>query len=250
MTSYTITVAPNDESDRYTTLVVDTSGGQVAITDVHLHAGGGMNGGQIPVVDFGLLLQAINLAPATSALTAPVEVAPITEHIDTAAATPATWPAPTPPAPDAQQPVQPVSDTAQGDVEAPATSPAAKDNRARKTARARNTARAGKAAADKAAAGKAPAKKAPAKTTAAKTTAAKATPAKATARKAAAAKKTAAKATGNVEGDRERVYRRMPDDFAEVYRQAGTVTGVADHYNVPRYTVNGWLRRHRATAAG
>src|SRR4051812_21052432 len=83
MTSYTITVAPNDDSDRYTTLVVDTSAGHVNITDVHLHAGGGMTGGQTPAVDFGLLLQAINLAPATPALTAhaPINVEPAAEDI-------------------------------------------------------------------------------------------------------------------------------------------------------------------------
>jgi hypothetical protein len=57
--SYTITIAPNDDSGNSTTIVVDTSGDQVSITDVHLHAGGGLAGGQLPTVDFGLLLRAI-----------------------------------------------------------------------------------------------------------------------------------------------------------------------------------------------
>jgi hypothetical protein len=231
MTSYTITVAPNDDSDRYTTLVLDTTAGQVNITDVHLHAGGGMTGGQIPAVDFGLLLQAINLTPGTPALTAPEPApAPAPAAINVEAAT-EDIAAANPPA-SVHQPAaaaQAEQDTRQHAIPAvpapiaedTATSPAAaKSTRARKAGPAKNTARVNKTAADKA-----PAKK-------------------------TAAKKAPTKATGNADGDRERVYRRMPEDFASVYQQAGTVAGVADHYNVPRYTVNGWLRRHRATTTG
>jgi hypothetical protein len=42
-----------------------------------------------------------------------------------------------------------------------------------------------------------------------------------------------------------RPYRRMPEDVAEVYQQAGGATGVANHYGVPRHTAQGWLRRLR-----
>ena len=59
MDSYTITIAPNDDSGNSTTLIVDTSGEQVRITDVHLHATRGLVGGQMPTVDFGLLLRAV-----------------------------------------------------------------------------------------------------------------------------------------------------------------------------------------------
>ena len=36
-----------------------------------------------------------------------------------------------------------------------------------------------------------------------------------------------------------------PDDFAAVYRQAGTTAAIADHYGVPRYTAQGWVGRHK-----
>ncbi|MEU4221649.1 helix-turn-helix domain-containing protein [Actinoplanes sp. NPDC026623] len=49
-----------------------------------------------------------------------------------------------------------------------------------------------------------------------------------------------------------RAYRRMPEDFAAVLRQAGTSTAIADHYGVPRHTAQGWIRRQKQTdgAAG
>jgi hypothetical protein len=46
-----------------------------------------------------------------------------------------------------------------------------------------------------------------------------------------------------------RVYRRMPDDLAEVYAQHGTVVAVAKHYGVPRHTAQGWIGRLRASSA-
>jgi hypothetical protein len=50
-------------------------------------------------------------------------------------------------------------------------------------------------------------------------------------------------ATGN-----ERAYRRMPppEDVIAAYRQVGTVSGLADHFGVPRHTVQGWARRLRS----
>jgi hypothetical protein len=44
-----------------------------------------------------------------------------------------------------------------------------------------------------------------------------------------------------------RAYRRMPDaeQLQAVYEHAGTVTGVAKHYGVPRHTAQGWMARLR-----
>ncbi|MEU4222613.1 hypothetical protein AB0F10_45650, partial [Actinoplanes sp. NPDC026623] len=64
MDSYTITILPNDGSGNSTTLVVETAGDQVCITDVRLHAAGGLTGGKLPTIDFGLLLRAV--APAST----------------------------------------------------------------------------------------------------------------------------------------------------------------------------------------
>jgi hypothetical protein len=45
----------------------------------------------------------------------------------------------------------------------------------------------------------------------------------------------------------ERAYRRMPDaaDVRAAYREVGSVSALADHYGVPRHTVQGWARRLR-----
>ncbi len=45
----------------------------------------------------------------------------------------------------------------------------------------------------------------------------------------------------------ERSYRRMPaaDEVMEAYRQVGTVSGLAEHFDVPVYTVHSWARRLR-----
>jgi hypothetical protein len=44
-----------------------------------------------------------------------------------------------------------------------------------------------------------------------------------------------------------RAYRRMPDadELRAVYERIGTVTGVAEHYGVPRHTAQGWMGRLR-----
>jgi hypothetical protein len=45
----------------------------------------------------------------------------------------------------------------------------------------------------------------------------------------------------------ERNYRRMPpvDDVMAAYHEAGSVSALADHFGVPRHTVQGWARRLR-----
>lgn len=44
-----------------------------------------------------------------------------------------------------------------------------------------------------------------------------------------------------------RVYRRMPDpdEVMAAYAKAGTVSGLADHFDVPLHTVTHWARRLR-----
>lgn len=45
-----------------------------------------------------------------------------------------------------------------------------------------------------------------------------------------------------------RAYRRMPDPdtIMKAYRKIGTVSGLADRFEVPRHTVNHWARRLRS----
>lgn len=45
-----------------------------------------------------------------------------------------------------------------------------------------------------------------------------------------------------------RAYRRMPDPevIMKAYRKVGTVSGLADRFDVPRHTVNHWARRLRS----
>jgi hypothetical protein len=45
----------------------------------------------------------------------------------------------------------------------------------------------------------------------------------------------------------ERPYRRMPpvEEVLAAYRQVGSVSGLADHFSVPRHTAQGWARRLR-----
>jgi hypothetical protein len=45
----------------------------------------------------------------------------------------------------------------------------------------------------------------------------------------------------------ERAYRRMPDpdEVLSVYQETGTITGLAQHFGVPRHTAQGWAGRLR-----
>jgi hypothetical protein len=45
----------------------------------------------------------------------------------------------------------------------------------------------------------------------------------------------------------KRAYRRMPepDEVMAAYEKAGTITGAAEHFGVPRHTVASWARRLR-----
>jgi hypothetical protein len=157
MASYTITITPEDGDGTTTTLRLDVTRGVATLTDVHLHAGAGLSAGQLPTIDYAMLLRAV------------------------------------------------------GQEGAPAKAAGRKA-----TGRGRQPAkRAGRAAA--------------------------AEPVKAT--RARVAAKTTARGAGGGGG---RAYRRMPDDLASVFKQAGGATAVAAHYGVPRHTVQGWLRRLRS----
>jgi hypothetical protein len=52
---------------------------------------------------------------------------------------------------------------------------------------------------------------------------------------------------GKVKPGGERSYRRMPaaEEVMDAYREVGTVSGLAEHFDVPVYTVHSWARRLR-----
>jgi len=54
-------------------------------------------------------------------------------------------------------------------------------------------------------------------------------------------------AAATTRGASDRPYRHMPavEELQAAYEMAGTVTGVAEHYGVPRYTAQGWMARLR-----
>jgi hypothetical protein len=71
---------------------------------------------------------------------------------------------------------------------------------------------------------------------------------KAPAKKATRSRLTRAeKSTAREAVNGRRAYRRMPEanEVAEAYRQAGSASGVAEHFDVPRHTAAGWIRRLR-----
>lgn len=163
MASYTITITPEDGDGTTTTLRLDVTRGAATLTDVHLHAGAGLSAGQLPQIDYAMLLRAVGQ-----------------------------------------------------ETGAPAKTRAARKAAGRGRQSATRTRRTAKAPA------------APAKT---------------------ARAKVAAKKTVRTAGTEARAYRRMPDDMATVYQRMGGATAVAEHYGVPRHTVQGWLRRLRSQGA-
>jgi hypothetical protein len=182
VTAYTVTITAED-SGATAQLRLDTTGEQAILTDIHLHHGNALPAGQLPAIDYTLLLQAIDISrPAR----APATKTPA----GTAAA--------------ATTQYQPASGS---------TNPQAARPRTRGAA-----ARTGDAAGNTA-------------TTAGKNT-----------------KKTAIN-TGHTGSDTTRRYRHAPDDLAAVYQKLGSAAAVADHYQVPRHTANGWIRRLRDQAS-
>ncbi|MDZ5447360.1 hypothetical protein U2F26_32430 [Micromonospora sp. 4G57] len=225
MSSYTITIAADDPSRATTTLTVELNGTATRITELLVRAGegDGLTAGLIPAVDLDLLLkavtpavggqQAITVSPADAAEDAPAaEGVPVDGEepvADTEAAAPVTATTSTVDTPAATSPVK--SDAAEVAVPQQAS---------RAKAPAAGATRAGER---KAAAG--------ANATSVGRKTRKQTP------------------KGEASKDKERVYRRSPGDLESVYQQAGGVAAVADHYNVPRHTAQGWIRTLRRRQA-
>jgi hypothetical protein len=65
-------------------------------------------------------------------------------------------------------------------------------------------------------------------------------------RRVAAPKQTRRRASAAGDGQ-DRPYRRMPpaEDVMAAYREVGSVSGLAEHFGVPRHTIQGWARRLR-----
>jgi hypothetical protein len=215
VTTYTITITADDDNAATTRLRLDVSADQVILTDLHLHDGNGLSGGQVPAIDYGLLLAAITTS------------------------TPTPVPGPTPP------PVH-GRDTTPAPTAVTASAPARRRARSAAPAAASKARRGGRGSAGAPAAAATPPPAAGGRRRAgtANKAAAAANKSVPPARKTTT-KARPAKAGGATSGGTGRAYRRMPDDFAAVYQQAGSATAVAGHYQVPRHTANGWIRRLR-----
>ena len=223
MDSYTITIASNDDNGATTTLVVDTSGGNTRITDVHLRAAQGLSSNQIPNIDLGLLLQAVTAIAPDPALTGastgqestPVVEATASSAPDEAAALSTVG------APAAADDETLAADEPAAAADEPAVPVATRPRRRRSTPET-----AGSVAVERPASGRRGRK----------------------ATRGAAAKAAAASAQTGTEAAPEsggRSYRRAPADLSAVYAELGSASAVAQHYQVPRHTVQGWLRRLR-----
>ncbi|WBB69093.1 hypothetical protein [Micromonospora sp. WMMD812] len=237
MSSYTITIAADDPSHATTTLKVEVNDTTPRITELVVRAGqgDGLTVGQIPAVDLDLLLRAI--APAASGqqaiATPPIAVSdevPAAGGVSVENGEPAAGPAAVQATAPTAAADEPATSSPEGagavDVVVPKqASPATKASEAKKASRVPGAgvtrSRAGK---QKTAAG-----------------------AKATNTAGKATKRTA-KATSSA--GKGRVYRRSPADLEAVYQQAGSVAAVADHYDVPRHTAQGWIRTMRRRQAG
>jgi hypothetical protein len=280
MSSYTITVVPNDDSGAQTTLVVDTAGGHVRVTDVHLRAPAGLSEGRMPAIDVSLLLRAVAAGGPTgpesaveSLPAAPAERLPeaaSTAGDDTSASSAGDDMSAAPTTGDTS--AAPTTFTAAAETPAPATASTGRASTGRASAASKGRASTGRAkaprarraaavtaeevgAAEETAASTTGGRRRAAKTAAStdggrrvatkaakRTAATPATPATATKRAPAATarKKAATKATTAPAG---RIYRRMPEDLAAVYQRSSSPAAIAAHYKVPRYTAQGWVRR-------
>jgi len=225
VSEYTITITPHgdagDAAGPQTTVRVATGTGAPRITELIVRAaeGAGLQPGQLPALDLDLLVRA--LTPAGT---------PVIE-------------AHTPPAPD-EPPTASEPPTATEATEPP-TVPAPPS--ARKAARKATARKATASAAKRTGARKAAATDAKRKATARKATASAAK--RTGARKAAAtdAKRAAAKKQAAAADNGRRPYRRMPEtaDVVTAYERLNSVTKLAEHFQVPRYTAQAWISRLR-----
>jgi len=198
---------------------VDYTPGGPRITGLHIDAGtgGGIAPDALPVIDLGALLRALapvtQSVPAITASPTPATAADTTPTIGEPAAAPALAPA----AP---------SSGAAPDTTSPPAAPS-RDRRAgtRSATRGQKTATATK----------------PAKTTGTGT-------APRSRRNTTSGATTTPTSTAT---NGQRPYRKVPHDLADVFGQAGSVAGIADHYQVPRHTaqacVSGARRKGRLT---
>ncbi|PZF97265.1 hypothetical protein C1I99_15935 [Micromonospora deserti] len=214
----------DDPSRATTTLAVELDGTTARITELVVRAGDGdgLTPGQIPAVDLDLLLKAVTPAvggqeaiTVSPAAAADEETAPEGESGAVAE-------------PGGTEAAQPVATTTSTATEPATASPGNSD--ATEVAVPKQASRAKAQAAGATRAG-----------------GRRAVPgAKAT---GAARKTTKQTGKGETSKDKGRAYRRSPGDLESVYQQAGSVAAVADHYNVPRHTAQGWIRTLRRRQA-
>lgn len=216
MGRYVISIASDDgavENRPRTTVRVDTSSGETRITELTVRApeGGGLAQGDLPVVDLDLL---------TRALTGPHPALAMPPAISGPPDTPLGVAEPAEDAP-VNSSTAPSGAAASGSTERGQRAAAGRRGPAKKSAgagrgrRGRGSKTAGRA--DVAQGG---------------------TPAAGT-------------RGGRSKGAGSRPYRRMPDasEVLTAYQKAGTVAGLAEHFGVPRYTANSWLRTMRRQGA-
>jgi len=230
MSSYTITIAPDDPSQATTTLRVAVTDTATHITELLVQAGNsdGLNAGQLPILDLNQLTRAITAAvfPPASHIAPPLPQ-PAEPHVIPAVSV---TQQPQPQTPQVQQALNPADQPTDHPTAPAAQAPALQSTAAPIIPSQRKKT--------------APSKAQPAQPTS--------PPAKTAARQGAsdkpkdakpdkrAAKKAAPVASSAAEGGR--TYRKAPQDLAVVFRQAGTATAIADHYDVPKHTAYGWIR--------
>ncbi|MEU8077954.1 hypothetical protein AB0B31_21155 [Catellatospora citrea] len=274
MTTYTVTITPDDPAQAVTTIRLSLDGATTTVRELRLSpgSGGSLAPGELPVLDLNQLVAAVLAATAGPApVAAPAKPsrrtpavpasAPGELEIQAPAATEAVPPkksarkrtaaqaTATPAAVPADATVPPVATTTPaGSAVAAGTGKAGagKSNAGKAdTAKAASTAEKAQSGAGKAGAGKAVRAKASARAGAATVREKKAAPAKATARKAASSTPDTGRPSGA-----SRSYRKLPEDFEQVLRQAGdSASVIADHYDVPRHTAYGWIRTARKKAS-
>lgn len=208
MKNYTVTIAPDDGEGATTVVKLQLDGSTPLIKELTLSAGNnaGLAIGQLPVIDLGALLAAVMPAATTSPVIADIAAAPSPMIA-------------APPADDVDglAPASPVPVTVAQPVSVARTAPPVTTRRTRA-----NTAPATKAAG---------ATKAPA------------------AKKAAAGKKTqpakpGRRSAAHTGPNRERAYRVMPEDFVNTFGKT-TMADLAEVYQVPRHTIQGWVNTAR-----
>lgn len=211
MSRYVITITDDDSTTAAaaaTTVRIDTSSGQTRVTELTVRAAdsGGLAPGDLPPVDLDLLVRAL-AAPGPA--------------LPPAADTHAPAPIETTSPPAAEHTVDAEQETTTSPDPQTDQEPTANSGRRSPGRKTASRARAGRGG-----------------------TAAKAT----TSTKRSTGKTAGHSTTGTQRSrDTSRPYRRMPDatEVIAAYQQVGTVSGLAEHYDVPRHTANSWVRTLR-----